>query len=353
MRLEFIDRVRENDILGKNILTNDGKVLLRAGVKLSSVYMEKLKELGVFFVYVKDERLEDVDIEDDRLLELKQITMKNMSTIVKSVHGCSKRNVKDSLNIIEDLVDYIIEMGDVNKSLYDIQTHDNYTFVHSLDTCIMASFLGLSHGFGEKALKNLAIGAILHDIGKTKISTRIINKCGPLSDEEFGEIKKHPLYGEEILSKNVHIPEDSIKAVLQHHERIDGRGYPYNLKDKEISRFGKVVCVCDVYDAVSNDRVYRKKFRPNEAYELILAGSGTAFDSDVVQSFRSTFSVYPLGCCVRLSNSVEGYVIRQNRNFPDRPVLRVLYDSKSKTPVPFYEIDLIEHPNIVIDAIVT
>lgn len=353
MRLEFIDRVKENDVLGKNILTNDGKILLRSGVQLSRRYMEKLKELGVFFVYVEDNRLEDVLVEDDRLLELKQVTMKNMSNIIKNVHSCNSREVKDSLNIVEDLVDYIIDMGDVNTSLYDIQTYDNYTFVHSLDTCIMSSFLGLSHGFGEKDLKDLAIGAILHDIGKTKISSKIINKSGPLTDEEFREIRRHPLYGGEILSKNVRIPDNAIKAVLQHHERIDGRGYPKNLTDREISKYGKVVCICDVYDAVSNDRVYRKKFRPNEAYELILSGSGTAFDNALVRSFRATFSVYPLGCCVRLSNSVEGYVIRQNSNFPDRPILRVLYDSETKEPIPFYEVDLLEYPNIVIQAIVS
>jgi HD-GYP domain-containing protein (c-di-GMP phosphodiesterase class II) len=353
MRLEFIDRVREEDVLGKNILTNDGKILLRAGVQLTHRYIEKLKELGVFFVYVEDDRLEDVLVEDSRLSELKQATMKNMSSIIKNVHSCNSKDVKESLNIIEDLVDYIISMGDVNKSLYDIQTYDNYTFVHSLDTCIMASFLGLSHGFIEKELKELAVGAILHDIGKTKISSKIINKCGPLTDEEFIEIKKHPVYGEEILSKNVRIPDNAIKAVLQHHERIDGRGYPYNLTDREISKFGKIVSVCDVYDAISNDRVYRKKFSPNSAYELILAGSGTAFDNTIVQSFRATFAVFPLGCCVKLSNSIEGYVIRQNKNFPDRPVVRVLYDHLSKAPIPFYEIDLLENSNVVIEAIVS
>lgn len=353
MRLEFIDRVNENEILGKSILTNDGKILLRAGVKLNRRYVVKLKELGVFFVYIEDERLDDVLVEDEKLSELKQNTMKNMSKIIKNIHSCNKKHVKESLSMVEDLVDYIISMGDVNKSLYDIQTYDNYTFVHSLDTCIMSSFLGLSSGFKERELKDLAVGAILHDIGKLQISDRIITKKGPLTKEEFIEIKKHPVYGGEILMKNARITDNSIKAVTQHHERIDGQGYPYNLKDNEISKYGKIVCICDVYDAVSNDRVYRKKFRPNEAYELILAGSGTAFDNDYVQTFKETFAVYPLGCCVKLSNSVEGYVIRQNRNFPDRPILRVLYDSISKAPIQFYEIDLLEHPNVVIDSIVS
>lgn len=352
MRLEFIDRVKENEVLGKNILTNDGKILLRSGVSLNSRYVEKLKELGVFFVYVEDARLDDILNEDEELTELKQTAIHNMSKIMKNVYTCNSREVKDSLNIVEDMVDYIIRMGDVNTSLYDIRTYDNYTYVHSLDTCIMASFLGLTNGFNERELKDLAIGAILHDIGKVKVDNKIITKSGALSEEEFKEIRKHPEYGEEILKKNLRIPDNAIKAVIQHHERIDGRGYPYGLVDKEISKFGKIVCICDVYDAVSNDRVYRRKFSPNEAYELILAGSGTAFDSGIVLNFRETFAVYPLGCCVKLSNSVEGYVIRQNRNFPDRPVIRVLYDSETKAPIPFYEIDLLEHSNLVITSIV-
>jgi HD-GYP domain-containing protein (c-di-GMP phosphodiesterase class II) len=352
MRLEFIDRIKDSEVLGRNILTNDGKILLRSGVKLNNRYVEKLKELGVFFIYVEDDRLDDIATEDERLGELKQTTLKNMSRIMKNVYSCNSREVKDSLNIVEDMVDYIISMGDVNTSLFDIRTYDNYTYVHSLDTCIMSSFLGLSNGFNENELKELAIGAILHDIGKVKIDNKIITKCGALTDEEFLEIRRHPIYGEEILSRNVRISDNAIKAVIQHHERVDGRGYPYKLADKEISKFGKIVCICDVYDAVSNDRVYRKKFSPNEAYELILAGSGTAFDSAMVQNFRETFAVYPLSCCVRLSNSVEGYVIRQNKNFPDRPVIRVLYDSETKAPIPFFEIDLLEHLSLVIEAIV-
>lgn len=352
MKLEFIDRIKENEVLGKNILTNDGKILLRAGVQLSKRYIEKLRELGVFFIYIEDERLEDVEVEDARLSGLKQAAMKNMSNIFKNIHNCSSREVKESLGIIEELVDYIIDMGDVNKSLYDIQTYDNYTFIHSLDTCIMSSFLGLSSGLCEKELKELAIGAILHDIGKIKIPSKIINKEGPLTEEEFMEIKKHPVYGEEILMKNIHIPRNAIKAVLQHHERVDGKGYPFNLIGSQISKFGKIVCICDVYDAVSNDRVYRKKFSPNEAYELILAGSCQAFDENLVKSFKNTFAVYPLGACVKLSNSAEGYVIKQNKNFPDRPVIRILYDKETKAPIPFYEIDLLENTSLVIESIV-
>ncbi len=351
MRLEFINRLREDEIIGKSILTSEGHVLLRAGVKLTNNYINKLKELGVFYVYVKDERLDDINIEDERLSQLKQVTMKSMSNIIRNVHDCNGKKLKESLDGVEDMINYILELGDVNKSLYDIQTYDNYTYVHSLDTCIMASFLGISARLNQWDLKELGIGAILHDIGKTQIPIDILNKKGRLTDEEFDKVKQHTLHGAEILKKNVTMPDSIIRIVEQHHERVDGRGYPYGLNGKQISRFSKIVCICDVYDAVSNDRCYRNKFSPNDAYELILSGTGTSFDEKLVRTFKNTFAIYPLGCCVRLSNGEEGYVISQNKGFPDRPIIRILYDVVTKAPIPFYEIDLLKNPNIVIQCI--
>lgn len=352
MRLEFIDRVKENDILGKSILTNEGNVLLRSGVKLTNQYIKNLRKLGVLYVYIEDDRLDDIDIEDERLCSLKQQTMKNMNKIIKNLNNANKKEAKNSLRIVENLVEYIIESGDINKSLYDIKTYDNYTYVHCIDTGIMATFLGEGMGFDLDELIELGKGAILHDIGKIKIPSKIINKKGKLTEEEFLEIKNHPIYGKEILVKNMYISDVVIDAVEQHHEKIDGSGYPYGLKGNQISKFGKVVCICDVYDAVSNDRSYRKKFSPNEAYELILGGSGSMFDEKIVMKFKETFAIYPLGSCVRLSNEVEGYVVRQNKGFPDRPVIRVLYDSETREPIQFYEIDLLERLDIVIESIV-
>lgn len=352
MRLEFINRVMVGDVLAKSILTSDGKILLRSGVSLTETYIEKLKELDVYYVYVEDDRLDDIYIEDEKLNDLKRNTMKNMAIIVKNLTNNSRVNLKDSLSRVEELMEYIIEMGDVNKSLYDIKTHDNYTYMHSIDTGIMAAFIGINMKLSKEELRNLGVGAILHDIGKVKVKSDIINKTGALTEEELMEIKRHPIYGAEILKKNFYIPDAVINAVLQHHERIDGLGYPYGLDGNQISKLAKIVCICDVYDAVSSDRSYRKKFSPNEAYELVLSGNGSMFDEGIVKIFKDTFAVYPLGCCLKLSNGVEGYVINQNKGFPDRPILRVLYDSETRKPIPFYEINLLEHTNItVVDTV--
>ncbi len=352
MRLEFMDNVNENEVLGKNIYTNEGTILLRSGIKLNNRFIQRLKEIGVSYVYIEDDRFADVDIYDDKLVELKSLTMKNMSKIVKNICNNDKTNIRESIKVLEELINYIMETGDINSFLFDIKTYDNYTYLHCIDTCVMSTFLGLNMNFNSNELRELGTGAILHDIGKTKVPYAIINKKGSLTDDEFKEIRKHPIYGKEILEKNYTISDNTIRVVSEHHERFDGKGYPYGLSGNSISKFGRVACVCDVYAAVASNRSYRKRFKPNDAYELILAGSGNMFDSKIVNKFKNTFSVYPLGSHVILSNKVEGYVIRQNGGFPDRPIIRVLNVNCTKKSERFYEIDLICNNDITIEDIV-
>ncbi|WP_039658416.1 HD-GYP domain-containing protein [Clostridium tyrobutyricum] len=351
MRLEHISKIREGQILGKNILTSDGQILLKAGVNLSDVYINKLRNLGVCYMYIEDEMLDDVYVEDEKLTELKQIAMKSMSSIVGKLYDGNGKGFEKAIAPVQDMMDYILNMGDVNKSLYDIKTYDNYTSIHSLDTCVMSCFLAITSGVDSYDLKDVGVGAILHDVGKTKIPIEILNKKTRLTYEEFEEIKKHPLYGVELLKKNFMISSRIIKVVEQHHERVDGRGYPYGLRDKQITKFAKIVCICDVYDAVSNDRVYRKKFKLNESYELILSGSGSAFDKQLVLDFKNTFAIYPLGCHVKLSNNEDGYVIKQNQGFPDRPIVRVIPKDTGNISC-FHEIDLLYNTNVVILKII-
>ncbi|WP_040212269.1 HD-GYP domain-containing protein [Clostridium polynesiense] len=352
MRLEFINRVRPGEILAKSILTSDGKVLLNNGVKLTEVYISKLKELNIYYLYIEDDRLDDIEGEDSILNELKIEAVKNISNIYKrlSLHG--PVDIKETYKSMENLIDYIMSIDSISTNLMAIKTHDNYTYLHSVDTGILSGFLGKNLGMSKEDLVKLGMAAVLHDVGKIKIKSSILNKRTPLTSSEAGELKKHPEYGEEVLRSYSTIPSEVITGIKQHHERVDGNGYPRGLKKNAISKIAKIISICDVYDAVSRDRSYRKKFNPSDAYELILAGSGSIFDEKIVSAFKRTFSVYPLGTCLRLSNEVEGYVVRQNKNFPDRPVVRVLYNSKTKEPISFYEIDLLEHTDLVVMDIV-
>ncbi|NEU04740.1 MULTISPECIES: HD-GYP domain-containing protein [Clostridium] len=352
MRLEYIGNVTDSEVLGKTVFDNDGRILLKSGVKLTKRYIKNLEKLGVYYIYIEDKRLDDVDVEDCKLNVLKQDTVKSLNKVMNNVGMFNKTTTKEYLNRVTDLINYILDDGDINKSLFDIKTYDNYTMIHSVDTGVMAAFMGIGIGLKKNELNDLVVGGILHDVGKVKVPISVIDKKGPLTSEEFEEIKKHPLYGIEILEKNIAIPESALKIVEQHHEKVNGKGYPYGLSDLQINKKAKIVSVCDVYDAVSSDRSYRKRFSPKEAYELILSDSGRSFDEDVVRTFRKVFSVYPLGSCVKLSDGREGYVIKQNENFPDRPIIRMLYDYKTGMPIKFYEIDLLKELNLVIVAVV-
>jgi len=351
MKFTFIKHVKQTDILAKNIYNDDGTILLREGTKLSNYYINKLKTNGVFCIYVKDDDLFDI-VEDTVFAELKETTINKLPNIFKDMILCDEKSFKESISVVEDLVDYIIDSGSIGNNLYDVKNYDDYTYSHCVDTCIMSSFLGLSLNLSNKELKELGTAAILHDIGKIKISNDIINKKGPLTDEEFIEIKKHPIYAVEVLSSSSLISPGVKSAILQHHERIDGKGYPFGIKDESICKYAKIISVSDVYTALTTNRSYRKRFTPSDAYEFILSGADTTFDFEVVKSFVDTFAIYPLGCRVRLSNGIEGYVVKQNVSLPARPIIRVIYDKDSKERIPPYEIDLISYLNVVVESII-
>lgn len=344
MRLEFIDKVKEGDILGKSIFTNEGQVLLRKGIKLTTNYIKKLKSLEVYYMYIQDERLKDVDIEDAKLNELKIDAVKVMTKVVKFVNGGKIIDLKGASEVVENMIYNMVNLEYINNGLMDIKTYDNYIFVHSIDVATMAMFMGLDLKLKKSDIIDLGLAALLHDIGMVNISKIELKN-------DSSKIKEHPTLGQIILMKNYKINEKVIRGVLEHHERCDGSGYPQSLKGNEISILGKILGVCDSYDRLISLK-NSKLVKANEAYNIILSKGAMSFDSDVIKSFRRTFSVYPLGSCVRLSNGIEGYVIKQNKGYPDRPIIRVVYDSITKEALPFYEIDLLKVLNLTVNEII-
>jgi HD-GYP domain-containing protein (c-di-GMP phosphodiesterase class II) len=200
-------------------------------------------------------------------------------------------------------------------------------------------------------LIDLGMGALLHDIGKTRIPIEILNKDGKLTDEEFNIIKRHPELGYKMIENVKEINNRSRAIILEHHERVDGKGYPFGLTGDRMHKFSKITCISDVYDAIVSDRVYRRGFAANEAYEFILGGVGSFFDFDLVNVFKDNFSIYPLGACVKLSNGLEGFVVGHNKGFPDRPIVRILYNEMGTKIAPD-EISLVNKLDICVSYII-
>ncbi|URZ02141.1 HD-GYP domain-containing protein [Clostridium felsineum] len=351
MKIVFLKDLETNETIAKDIYDEEGRLLIATGTKVSKGTISFLKKNNVFLVHVEDEKLSDIKV-DRKMQKLKAKTLNKMPLIFNNILTGEYENTKEAMETVDELVDYVVEKGTINTNLYEVKLYDDYTYVHCLDTGIMAAFLGMSMGLTTAEVKELSISAMLHDIGKTKISNAIINKKSKLSDNEYEEMKKHPGFGRDIL-KNIGILSEKVVAgVYQHHERYDGNGYPEGIKGDEISLFGKLISICDVFTAVSANRSYRNRFKPNEAYELILASAGTMFDPKLVVDFKNTFFIYPLGSCVRLSNGIEGYVVKQNKGFPDRPIIRVIYGKTKEEEITPYEIDLLQHNDIIIDEVI-
>lgn len=351
MRLEFIKNLKGSEVLAKTIYSSNGTALITAGHKINEPFIQKLMDCGIYLVYIEDERFDDI-IEDPILNDLKQTALQSLPTLFSNLINSNKIYLEDDLSKVDELLHYIIDSKSANTNLYEVKIYDEYTYIHCVDTAIMTVFLGMSLGYDKTSLKELGRAAVLHDIGKMKIPRSILNKKGTLTNEEFTLIKIHPRYGREILENTSLFSDKVLKAVEQHHERVDGRGYIHGLKENEIVDYAKIITVCDVFTAISANRCYRPRFAPNEAYEYILMGSNTMFSKTVVDKFREAFAIYPLGCCVRLSNGVEGFVIKQNIGFPDRPVLRIIDNSKIESSAQTYELNLLEHVNIVIKEVV-
>ncbi|WP_138207344.1 HD-GYP domain-containing protein [Haloimpatiens lingqiaonensis] len=349
MRLEFIKNLGGKEILARNILSSDGNILLKKGTKLTLNYIRQLESNGVYLVYIKDDRFSNIDVKENEEIDiLKSSTLKEIPFLFQNILSGDKAEVKKSLRNIESIIDYISEEKNINTNLYEVKVYDDYTYIHSLDTGIMATYLGVKMGWNKEKVKELGMCGMLHDIGKTKIPNEIINKKGPLTDEELEVIKKHPVYGSKILKDRGLFSESIILGVLQHHEKISGTGYPLGLRENEICDYAKIISICDVFTAVSANRSYRNRFSPNEAYELILSNSGIMFEPQYVEKFKECFSIYPLGCKIKLSNGLEGYVLEQNENFPDRPIIRITYDKNQKGNVYTCDMNLLDNPNITI-----
>jgi HD-GYP domain-containing protein (c-di-GMP phosphodiesterase class II) len=351
MRLEFIKNLKGSEVLARTIYSSNGTALITAGHKINELFIQKLMDCGIYLVYIEDERFDDI-IEDPILNDLKQTALQSLPTLFSNLINSSNIYLEEDLKQVDGLLRYIVDSKSANINLYEVKVYDEYTYIHCVDTAIMSVFLGMTLGYNKDSLKELGRAAVLHDIGKMKIPNIVLNKKGPLTNEEFSLIKMHPRYSREILENTSMFSHKILDAVEQHHERVDGRGYLRGLKESEISDYAKIITVCDVFTAISANRCYRARFAPNEAYEYILMGSNTMFSKAVVDKFRQTFAIYPLGCCVRLSNGVEGFVVKQNIGFPDRPVLRIVHNPKINSNVQNYELNLLEQVNVVIKEVV-
>ncbi len=348
MRLVPVESIREGSCLAKTVYDGNNRVLIKKGQKLTSSILVKIKEYNIFSLFITDEYSErEIEaIIKPQLREKSVKVLKDTFTNIDKLHclfqsescfssigsAAEKDECLSSVYALaEELIDNILSNNNILVSLVDIKTMDNCTYDHSVNVAVLSLVIGLGIRLNRLHLRDLCIGALIHDIGKVLVPKNIILKEGPLNSEEYEVIKGHTEKGYDYL-RNISGLTTGIRLIAQqHHERVDGLGYPKGLKGDEISLLSKIVAVADVYDALTSNRPYRKAMLPNEALEYIMAYSGRMFDHSVVTAFSKIVVPYPNGTVVKLSNGDIGIVLETPFNYPLRPDVRIIKSSqKSK-----------------------
>ncbi|WP_223701437.1 HD-GYP domain-containing protein [Sutcliffiella deserti] len=353
MRLIPTKSMKPGMKLAKTIYNDHGRVLLSEGVPVTARMISRLQQLHVTFVYIEDSRTKDIHVPN---MISDKVRKKAITTITDTFKQLEKEDTiskwfvmdqssKKLKNLINHLLSDMKSNDEVSSLLTDVYVHDNYVFTHSLNVTLYALSIGLKLGLSQNDLEILGLGGILHDIGKMQIPAEILFKPGKLSSEEYTEMKKHTTYGYDIL-RNMHtIPLLVAHCAYQHHERLNGSGYPRGVKAPDIHLFGKILAVADVFDAVTSHRIYRSAMLPHEGLEILYAGSDTLFEPSIIEAFRKSVAIYPFGLTVTLNDGRKGLVVGQNKDLTERPIIRIIEEEGTEIEEP-YDINLKDYLDV-------
>ena len=245
----------------------------------------------------------------------------------------------DCAHLVDDVVGSINRHPDALLSLLRLKTADEYTYLHSVAVCALMVGLGRQLGLNESQCREAGLAGMLHDLGKAAMPQDILNKPGKLTSAEFEIIQQHPIRGEEMLRADAQVSQGVLDVCRHHHERFDGKGYPDCLDGPRLSELARMGAVCDVYDAVTSDRPYKKAWDPAHALSQMATWSGH-FDVAVFRSFVRCVGIYPTGSLIRMSSGRLAVVLEQNPTELTRPRVKVFFSTKSGMPLEPKIIDL-------------
>ncbi|GGY71855.1 HD-GYP domain-containing protein [Marinobacter zhanjiangensis] len=345
----------------------------RKGFIRSEATIEKIARLGVKYVYIDTERGPDspdgepaheVDRANEaalnRAAEESPVAFRRADVAEEMTSALAIHQQAQGLvgNLMQDVkLGKAIDLSPVHELADDLQgsvfrnhnalaclgrirEKDNYLLEHSVNLSVLMSIFGKSVGHSSDVLHQTIVGALLHDIGKILTPDEILHKPGRLTAEEFEIMKGHAAHSHQILSTTEGIGELSVLTAAEHHERMDGSGYPRGLHGDEISIYGRMVAIADVYDAITSDRVYHKGMTPTQGLKKLLEWSGDHLDPILVRQFIRCLGLYPVGSMVLLESGRLGAVIEGNEDDQRQPVVRLMYHTRFRMPIPLETLDL-------------
>lgn len=342
MEIYPISRVTPGDRLARPIYGPGGRLLLSEGHPLTGAEIERLVELGVRAVYIDDGRGEQIRVDElvreETRAEAAQALADAYDRIARSVTLRIDELRRASMNLLDE----VLHKAEPIVRFVEVRTLGDHTLGHSVSVCLLALIVGRRMGLGYSELKDLGIGALLHDVGRASIPPSTWFKEGPLSEEEWEEVREHPRRGYDTLRSSRELRVLTAHVAFQHHERLDGSGYPRGIAGEEIHLYARITAVCDTYDALTQERPYRPALPPHHALRYLESAAGRQFDADAVHALLRTVAPFPIGTRVLLEDGRSGVVDEVRPASLARPILR-LADGK--------RVDLATNPSRIVKVI--
>ena len=251
-------------------------------------------------------------------------------------------DAESASSLVEEISDSVARNPGALISLARLKTADDYTYMHSVAVCALMVALARQIGLSEAHTRSAGMAGLLHDLGKAAIPLAVLNKPGKLTDDEFEVIKSHPVEGYNMLKEGGSVEDSVLDACLHHHEKIDGSGYPDKLKGDEITLIARMTAICDVYDAITSDRPYKRGWDPSESLRRMAEWTKGHFDPRLFQAFVKSIGIYPVGSLVRLTSGRIGVVMEQGEKSLTSPRVKVFFSTKSDLRIPPEVVDLAE-----------
>lgn len=312
-----------------------GHVLIARGAVLNEYIIEAMRRIGIMNIYIQEET-DDNESESVSPAAQKHIEQLRTDDCAKFCLSESVRErvaegiqymyqnpddpalVETTASITDSLMEAIESNNALAIDISALKTSDEYTFKHSVDVATLSMVVAKRMGMNEKEIREIGMAGLLHDIGKTKIPLEILNKPAKLDDDEFEIMRQHSVYSYRIVQDDPNLSEAVKLGILQHHEKIDGSGYPLAIDGSKISPYAKVLAIADIYDALVTERPYKAAFSQREAIEMVMAMT-QELDLHAMENFLQSMILYPVDSIVELSNGEKAKVVKNNPSHLLRP----------------------------------
>lgn len=346
MILKKIEELKDNEVLARALMTWDYQIILPEGAVLRAEYMDKLRDLGILEVYVREQETKAQNIAILKS-EIEDTVKEKVKDILERHTYQHNQELVELSKTADNIISNILEEEQIIEQVFDIKERSSDIYEHSISVCSIAILTALKLDLDKSKTHDIGVGCLLHDIGLRYLTIQYENQnIENRPEKEQIEYKKHPVYGYSSLQNEKWISECSKKIILSHHERLDGSGFP--LKISEIPLECRIVNVCDAFDEMICG-IACKRSKVHEAIEYLKTFKNTKFDAKVVDTFLGFTAVYPAGTHVMTNEGEIGVVLRQNKDFQDRPIIRILKDKNGLSVKGEVLKDLVKIHNVFIE----